>query len=279
MIAYDLHIHTTASDGVFSPSEVVEKAVQRHLMGIAITDHDASEGVEEGIRYAAEKYPDFQVIPGIEINTNEEKESIHVLGYGMDFRAAGWKYRLQEMRSWREERAQSMIERLQRLGYRIRYEEVEALAKSSIGRPHIARALVMNRAVPTEKWAFDHLLTRGKPAYVPRHPFTPWDAAQLIHQFGGLCVLAHPGLIKNQKMVQELLDRIPGTFDGIEVHYPAHQLYQVKKYTEYARQRDLFLTGGSDFHGSISNEHAPYIGFRGIDKENFQIFRQKLAKQ
>ncbi len=275
MISYDLHVHTTASDGLFTPAEIVEKAWQRGLKGIAITDHDAVAGVGEAIRCAGALPREFLVIPGIECNTNIEGQSVHVLGYGLDYDAEGLKERLRTMQGWREERARKMVEKLQGLGYAIDYETVRQKADGSVGRPHIARVLAESGAVPGEKWAFEHLLNRGRPAYVPRHPFTPYDAADLIHEFHGAAVLAHPGLVKNQKLVEELLDHEPCRFDGVEVHYPAHKLYQVEKYKGYAAARGLFITGGSDFHGKSSDEHAAYIGFRGLDDESFAVLAEK----
>ncbi len=276
MIQYDLHIHTTASDGIFSPEEIVEKARQRGLKGIAITDHDAVSGVAEAISHARDHAAGLLVIPGIECNTNLEGESVHVLGYGLDYTAEGLRERLRTMQGWREERARKIVEKLNVLGYAIDYETVRKKAQNSVGRPHIARVLAESGKVPGEKWAFDHLLRRGRPAYVPRHPFTPYDAADLIHEFHGKVVLAHPGLVKNQKLVTELLDHEPRRFDGIEVYYPAHKLYQVEKYKGYAAARGLLISGGSDYHGKSSAEHAAYVGFRGLDDETFGVFAQSV---
>ena len=272
MIRYDLHVHTTASDGIFTPAQVVDKAFQSGLKGIAVTDHDAVSGVQEAVQYAQEHAPGFMIIPGVELNTNQDKESVHVLGYYMDYQSGLFLEKLEEMRGWREERAKKMVEKLKKIGYPIDYEEVRELAEGSVGRPHIARILVQKKRIPSVKWAFDHLLTRGKPGYVLRHPFTPIDAAELIHACHGIAVLAHPGLIKNQRLVAELLDNPQAAFDGIEVHYPAHKLYQVQKYAGMALERNLLMTGGSDFHGKATPEHASYIGFRGLDDEKFDAF-------
>lgn len=278
MIFYDLHIHTTASDGAFSPSEIVEKAVKRGLKGIAITDHDAIEGIEEAVVYASHHYPGFLVIPGIEMNTTADGESVHILGYGIDYHNKNFICSLQKMRGWREERALKIVEKLSTLGYSITYDEVAALADGSIGRPHIARVLVNKKMIPSVQWAFDHLLSKGKKAYVPRHEFSPVQAVELIHHYGGVAILAHPGLINNQKEVRHLLDAIPPIIDGLEVHYPAHKLYQVEKYKEWANERNLLITGGSDYHGIGNNEHGGYVGFRGLDKEKFIEFSSKVAK-
>lgn len=275
MITYDLHVHTTASDGLFTPSQVIEKAVRAGLKGIAITDHDTVDGIAEAIGCAAQ-YPGFVVVPGIELNTNQDQQSVHVLGYGMDFTSYRFVEKLGQMRQWREERAQAIVQKLKCLGYSIEYDEVQHQAQGAIGRPHIARVLAKKNLVPSANWAFGHLLTRGKPAYVPRHPFTPIDATNLIHEFHGIAVLAHPGLIHHQNLVTDLLDRHPACFEGIEVYYPAHEPYQVEKYRAMAETRGLLMTGGSDFHGEGTSEHAPNIGFRGINDELYSVFQKEI---
>ncbi len=219
----------------------------RDVAVLAITDHDTIAGNDE-----AEAEGDAQgvrVIHGIEVSALSRQGETHVLGYGVKPRDASTRARIASLRGVREWRARSILDKLAHLGIPIPFERVQALAGDAmIGRPHVARALVLAGAVRTEQEAFDLYLAQGKPAFVPHEGLTPAQAVQLIHDAGGLAVLAHPGLYAGD--LSALLDEmVPAGLDGIEVFYPLHTPEQTAHLAELGRRRGLLLTGGSDFHG------------------------------
>lgn len=261
---YDLHVHTTASDGVLSPVEVVDKAYERGLCGIAITDHDTVDGLEPAISYQKAKDLPIAVIPGIEMNTEADGQEIHILGYYIDYYNLGLKGRLQEIREARHERAEKMIDKLRGMGILVSFSQVENLAKGDlIGRPHIAQALMEKNYVCSIKEAFEKYIGRGKPAYVSRYKFLPQEAVDLIKKAGGISILAHPGLIKKQEVVSSIIKL---GIEGIEVYYPEHSDRQINVFTELCRKNKLLITGGSDYHGNGSEESRNRLGCSGIGK-------------
>lgn len=229
---------------------------------LAITDHDTIAGNDEAV--AAGNAQGVRVICGIEVSALSRQGETHVLGYGVQPSDAATLARIAALRGVREWRARSILDKLTRFGIHIPFEQVRALAGDAmIGRPHVARALVMAGAVQTEQEAFDLYLAEGKPAFVPHEGLTPAQAVQLIHEAGGLAVLAHPGLYAGD--LSALLDElIPAGLDGIEVFYPLHTSEQTAHFAEVARRHRLLLTGGSDFHGprgdaelSLGSVHVP----------------------
>ncbi|NLW91293.1 MAG: PHP domain-containing protein [Syntrophomonadaceae bacterium] len=273
---YDLHVHTTASDGLLTPAEVIELAIEIGLTGIAITDHDTMNGLVSAAEYLKSKQLSLDFIPGIEINTDVEAGEVHILGYYVNADDQRLRSRLEEIKSCRWERAVGMIEKLVGLGLPITVEEVEKQAKGDlIGRPHIAMALKDRCYVESIKEAFDKYIGQGRPAYVPRYKFPPEEAITLIHQAGGTAVLAHPGLIRNERTISEIIDL---GIDGIEAIYPEHDLKQVIYYKNIADRDNLIITGGSDFHGIDSMESHSALGSCGIDDIIFKSIKQKLLK-
>jgi len=243
----ELHCHTTASDGLCSPAEVVRLARSRDVALLAITDHDTIAGHDEAI--AAGDVLGVRIIRGIEISALSRDGEVHVLGYGVRPTDEATRARIASLRSVREARARGILARLASFGVHIPFDRVQALAGDAIiGRPHVARAMVQAGAVATEQEAFDTYLAEGKPAFVPHEGLTPAQAVQLIHDAGGLAVLAHPGLYVGD--LAALLDEmIPAGLDGIEAFYPLHTPEQTTQYVKIARQHRLLMTGGSDFHG------------------------------
>lgn len=262
---YDLHVHTTASDGLLTPAEVIDMAVRLGLTGIAITDHDTLKGLKPAIEYLSANKIGLDFIPGIEINTDVERGEVHILGYYVDPGDEALSNRLAEIKVFRRERALGMIRLLGEMGMPISLEEVESKARGDlIGRPHIAMALMDRGYVGSLKEAFDKYIAQGCPAYVPRYKFPPAEAIALIHQAGGTAVLAHPGLIGDQKVIDEI---IALGIDGLEVFYPDHSESQAANFKKLADERGLLVTGGSDFHGMGSQEsHAP-LGTCGLDNK------------
>ncbi|MER3400035.1 MAG: hypothetical protein C4313_02695 [Thermoflexus sp.] len=241
----DLHVHTTASDGWWTPARVVQEAVARGLRAIALTDHETTAGVAEA-QAAAQGTP-LEVIPGVEISVGGPEEEIDLLGYFIDPDHPDLQRLLEAMRAERVERIQAMTERLAQLGLPVPWEEVVELARGDVlGRPHLARAMVRHGYVTDEAEAFRRWLGRGRPAYVPRRPVDPREVIALVRAARGVAVLAHPGRTG-----------IPGNFEvlwraglaGLEVFHPDHSPDETARLMVLAQTYNLVPTGGSDFHG------------------------------
>ena len=244
----DLHLHTTASDGLLTPRALVEAAAANGLRTIAITDHDTTDGVAEATAAAAE-LGSLTVIPGVELSTAPDPVECHMLGYFVAITEPGLVSRLRELRLGRTDRGRAMVEQLATLGLPLRWERVEQLAGGSVGRPHIARAMVERGYVETVAEAFDRYIGKGRPAYVDRPTLTPTEAVELIHGAGGVAVVAHPlsPLIPD---LDAFLRRLAAVgLDGLEVYYGDYTPAQVAELREVARRHGLIATGGSDFHG------------------------------
>jgi 3',5'-nucleoside bisphosphate phosphatase len=250
MSRLDLHLHTTHSDGSFTPTEVINLAHKAGVTALAITDHDITTGVLEAT--VAGQEHGIDVIPGIEISSILGSSELHILGYFLDYQDTQLNERLALLRESRHRRNPKIIERLQAAGIDITYEEVRALAGTdSVGRPHIARVLMEKRVVSSAKEAFDQWLADGRPAYVPRELPTPSEAMGWIKAAKGLPVLAHPTWVKTTEgTLTDLVRRLKADgLDGVEVHYSTHTPRQTRDYLALAKQLDLLVTGGSDFHG------------------------------
>jgi predicted metal-dependent phosphoesterase TrpH len=257
----DLHLHTTHSDGSFTPTEVLELAHKAGVTALAITDHDITTGIPEAT--ATGQQLGIEVIPGIEISSIVGDSELHILGYFLDWRDAQLNERLTTLRESRHRRNPQIIERLQALGIEITYDEVRALAGTdSVGRPHIARVLMEKKVVASAKEAFDQFLANGKPAYVPRDLPSPAEAIQWIKAAKGLAVLAHPTWVKTTEgTLTDLVQQLKADgLDGVEVHYSTHTARQTREYLSLAKQLGLLVTGGSDFHGLTKPDIEVGIG-------------------
>jgi 3',5'-nucleoside bisphosphate phosphatase len=249
----DLHLHTIASDGQHTPSELVALTRKARLDVIAVTDHDTTAGIAEA-QAAAGGHP--VVIPGIELSAEDEAGDVHMLGYHLNLDHAPLQTRLTQFRDLRENRGRKIVEKLAALGMPIPWERVEAIADGAgIGRPHIARAMIAAGYVESVRDAFDRYLYNGGPAYVARYRLSPEEAVALIHDAGGVAVLAHPGLLPDHRgMVVRL---VAGGLDGVEVWHPDNKENVRLDLRALAAEHDLIMTGGSDFHGAAikSNSH------------------------
>jgi hypothetical protein len=230
---------------MFSPEEIVRKARDAGLTTIAITDHDIIDGIEPAL--AEGKKLGIKVIPGIEFTTDLPETEIHILGYFIDYKAEWLKELLSKIREDRKTRVYKIVEKLKKLGADVSAEEILALTgEGSVGRPHVARALMNAGFVKTIQEAFNKYLNNNGPAYVQHFRLTPVDAIHTIIKAGGIPVFAHPAVSKRDELIPELAAE---GLAGIEVYYGKHSELQVKHYLAIAKKNGLLMTGGTDFHG------------------------------
>lgn len=246
MSRVDLHLHTTYSDGTQTPEALVADAAARGVTLLAITDHDEIGGVAPA--QAAGAALGVRVLSGVEINTEVGREHIHILGYGFPPDAPALREGLAALRASRVERLHKMLSRLSSLGYPLEAARVLAIAgHGSVGRPHLARALVAAGYVPDIRTAFDRLIGNHGPAYVPRAPYRPETAIALIRQSGGVTSLAHPGKLGDPVRIIHALKE--AGLDGLEAYHSDHPPAMTARMLRYARQWRLLVTGGTDSHG------------------------------
>jgi|WetSurMetagenome_2_1015567.scaffolds.fasta_scaffold114989_2 3',5'-nucleoside bisphosphate phosphatase len=244
----DLHVHTSASDGRYAPAELVSRAVKAGLTVLAITDHDTVGGITPALE-AAQNFPKLTIIPGVEINTDVAGGEAHILGYFIDYNDAALLGKLQEMRNSRQERAQKMVAKLATLGMPLSWDRVTQIAATdSIGRPHIAQALLEKGYISSLKEAFEKYIgKKDHPAFVERSKLTPAEASRLIVKAGGLPVLAHPlTMAEPEAMIKHL--KTAGLV-GIEVYYGTYQAPDISRLLALTSKYHLIATGGSDYHG------------------------------
>jgi hypothetical protein len=269
----DLHLHTNASDGQYTPAEVIAIAREHQLDVIAITDHDTTDGVARA-QAAANGRP--LVIPGIELSAQDEDSDVHMLGYFIDAAATRFQSTLRAFREQRLNRGQQIVDRLTQLGLAVDWEDVAAIADgAAIGRPHIARAMVKAGYVHSVKEAFDRYLYNGGPAYVARYRLAPEQAIHLIHEAGGAAVLAHPGLLRDYRRMVERL--VPAGLDGLEVMHPENNETVRLNLRGLAQQHNLIITGGSDYHGASVSEGAR-PGSTNPPSECVEALRQRARR-
>jgi len=245
----DLHVHTTYSDGSFSPEEVVSHAEECGLKAIGIADHDEVAGVTEAIWIGHSR--GIEIVPAVELTSACNGKEIHLLGYLIDHNHRELRERLKDFRRERFQRMTKMIEKLRTLGLDIYMEAVRRIAgRGSLGRLHLARTLFQRGMVGTVQEAFDRYIGRNKPAYVQKPRIEAAEAFGLIAAAGGIPVLAHPKLVRIDNHIPELVKL---GLRGIEAVYSKHTPEDVKKYLAMAEEYDLLVTGGSDCHGVIKD--------------------------
>ncbi len=271
----DLHTHSTASDGLYSPTELLHQAHQVGLNVLALTDHDSTEGLREAASAAKELDIDF--IPGIELNTDISGGEVHVLGYFLEYQHAPFQSILQTLRDARERRGQRMVELLNEQGVQISWPRVREIAQGAVGRPHVARALMEAGYVQSVTEAFEKYIGADCPAYVPRYKLTPEDAVRLITSANGLPVMAHPLTIPGLTALREWL---PGLVQaglvGLETYYGAYTPEQEQELRSLADSYQLIPTGGTDFHGP--GLHPTPLGGRYVPYEAVERLKA-LARQ
>lgn len=269
----DMHTHTTASDGMLTPEQLVDYAIQKGLAGIAITDHDTVDGIESAIEYT-HKLKDFIIIPGIELSSDYNDEEVHILGYFIDFKSNKLSQLLYSLRLEREIRAKKIIDKLNKIGIDITFDEILMVFEgASIGRPHIASILIKKGYVESIDQAFKKYLSKGGLAYVTRDKLTPKAAIDIIQSIGGFSVVAHPGLIQHQNILNDLITL---GVQGIEAYHPNHSQAQTESYINIAKTHDLLVTGGSDFHYPPNdNIYNGDLGSIGIESQYIHSLLRK----
>ncbi len=241
----DLHAHTFFSDGQLSPEELVEHACSREVVALGITDHDTVEAMPRALAAGDGR---LRVVPGIEISSTYEEWDLHVLGYFIDYQSESLLVRLQAFRGERRQRALAIMQRLREQGAPVDEKAVFASAEPGVvGRPHVAQALVRAGHVPSVEAAFQQYLGSRGSAFVPRPSFASEEAIACIRDAGGAAVLAHPGPVLPELIVERLKD---AGLDGIEIWHPMHGAPAVRRWRLVAKRLRLIECGGSDFHGT-----------------------------
>ncbi len=250
----DLHLHTTASDGALSPTELVRNAKEHRLEYIAVTDHDSTNGIDEAI--AEGQRLGIQVIPGIEMSTDIPRAEVHVLGYYLNHRDERFQAVLRQLREGRRDRAEKMVGKLAEMGLPVPWERVQEVAGSgSVGRPHIAQVMLECGYVSSLAEAFTEYIGRNGPAYVERYKLTPVEAVQMILGVDGLPVLAHPAEVVT--LSQVLPELVSAGLVGLECYYFGYSPEAVEGLVALADERGLVPTGGTDFHGHDTTGQGP----------------------
>lgn len=271
MAAADLHIHTYYSDSTSSPTEVIEDALKANVSCISITDHDVLDGIKPTIDAAQSS--GVEVIPGIELSSEYEGKDIHILGYFVKFEEGIMKDKCEIFLDGRVNRMKQMIMNLKTVGINdITFEEVQVLTKSrAVGRAHLAWILQQKGHVSNFREAFDKYIGEDCPGWAPKFKQSPFEIIELIHQAGGLAVMAHPMLTQKDELISPM---VKAGLDGLEVFYPNCTHSVVQFYSHLAKKYDLLLTGGSDAHGKAKN--YTWVGKTTIDYSYIETMKQRL---
>ena len=266
----DLHTHSFCSDGLRTPAQAAEEARGAGLQALSLTDHDSVDGVEEAM--AAGGSLGLDVIPGTELSAHVKDREVHILAYCLEWKSQLLTTYLEKLVKQRHDRGNAIVERLNRLGVEITLEHVLREANGgSLGRPHVAAAMVNQGLVSSKDQAFDRYLGDRSPAYEPKPYNAAADVIEMIHQVQGVAVLAHPGTSLNEPVISQLVD---SGLDGVEVFHPAHQAPQIEYYAELAGRYELLQSGGSDSHG---DPNGSAIGDYGIGYEAVDAMRERSA--
>jgi 3',5'-nucleoside bisphosphate phosphatase len=272
----DLHSHTHYSDGTMSPKDLVELASVRGVQVLSVTDHDTMEGIPEALE-AGRSYG-VRIIPGVEITAHFHDQEMHILAYFADdgrWREGEFQKLLRLSKNVRFERCKKMVVRLRELGMKIDFDDVLKLgSRGSLGRPHVARALLAAGQIRSFDEAFSRFLSRGKPAWVDKVRVASEEAIRLIHGARGLAILAHPGLLKGERIPAELLDQ---GLDGIEAYHTKHDSRLSGRYLQWAEENKILCTGGSDCHGN--SVHEPILGNVRIEGTLLENFLGSLSQK
>jgi len=275
----DLHAHTSASDGTYSPNELVTLAKSEGIEAIAITDHDTIEGVPEALE-AGEKIG-LEVIPGVEISIDHQPGSMHVLGLFLDIKNKKLIEYLTVLQASRSSRNPKIIEKLNELGLAISMEDVQKISGGGqVGRPHIAAALLKDGYVSSNQQAFDKYLKKGAIAYFERSRLTREETVDMIHGAGGLVILAHPNTLGvNGSSFSYLMSELKEVgFDGLEVFYNSHSQTDEDRLMKIVDKNGFIISGGTDFHGQNKPSIKLGVGYgnMAIPYEVLQEMKRQL---
>ncbi len=268
MFRADLHCHSTFSDGTLSSHELVDLAIANGLTGLSITDHDTTDAYPEVLSYAAGK--GVAMIPGIEFSAMHKGTSVHVLGYAFSLSEQAIPSLCKRHQERREKRYHKILEKLAAQGMPI--DEIEEPI-ASIGRPHIATAMIQKGYVQSVEEAFKKYLSEGRPCFIPGEAFSVEESLDAIHASKGLAVIAHPHLIQKTSLVKDLLSM---PFDGLEGYYALFFPKQEERWVKIANHKNWLLTGGSDFHGSIKPKIP--LGCSWVGEETFNILQRHFKQ-
>lgn len=268
----DLHCHTTCSDGTFSPTEIIQLACDLGLQGLSITDHDTIAAYEEAVPFAKAKQ--LPLISGLELSAMHGQTSVHILAYSFSLSSANLQDFCQQHQHRREVRNRAILDLLASHGMPLSWEDFpeERLSpqlKHSMGRPHIALAMMKKGYVNSIQQAFHNYIGEGKPCFVPSTAFSVEETLERIHRANGLAVIAHPHLIENVRIVRDLLEM---KFDGIEGYYARFPLSEHERWLKIGARKGWMITGGSDFHGTIK-PNIP-LGCSWVNEETFSLLLQ-----
>ncbi|MGL5646765.1 MAG: PHP domain-containing protein [Clostridium sp.] len=274
MLKSEFHAHTTASDGILSPSDVVKRALKNNVSYLAITDHDTVCGIEEAL--TASEGTSLKIIPGIELSTNFNGESIHVLGF---FKDSSYKKKeftdiLDAIKDRRIIRAKEIVQRLkEHFNIDISLDKVLSQGRDVIARPHIANEIIDSGYEYSFDYIFDNFIGKDKPAYVPTNKLSTKEGIEILHKYNAIAVLAHPVLIKNSNLTEFL----PFNLDGIEAIYYQNTKEDERNLKAFAKEHNLLITAGSDCHGNfICDTRHGDIGEMTLPSENLDALLKTL---
>lgn len=273
----DLHIHSTFSDGSFTPEELVAKAKAIKLKAIALTDHDCTDGIDRFLSAGSTNNQSsydknntaLLCIPGVEISADIAHGTMHILGYFISHHNVTLQRILKEIQDGRDERNKQILKKLNELGFKLSWHEVASIAQGDvIGRPHFAMAILKRGYVKSIHEAFAKYLAKGQPAYAERYKLGPAECIQAICNANGLAVLAHPFTLDLPEKELEIFigKMVEAGLNGIEIYYPEHTVKQIRSYKKISQKFNLLVTGGTDFHG----EAVPGIQL-GIGRGNLNV--------
>lgn len=269
----DLHLHSCYSDGVKTPAELLDIVRSENISAFSITDHDTLEGYRAAAKLLTSEGP--ELIPGLELSVSIGNGEMHILAYLFDPENERLTSALERFQSVRERRGRLMVNKLNALGIEITHEDIERHAGGAvIGRPHVAAAMLSRKATKYYEEAFEKYIGTRGPAYVPKANFSPSEAISLVHEAGGLAVLAHPGIDDNYRFIGMLAEI---GMDGVEIYHPAHRKSDMDRLRQLAKEHCLLVTGGSDYHGREGRYSM--VGSQKVPYECLEQLRKKANKK
>lgn len=272
----DLHIHSNKSDGLLSVDDIISWGVRKGLRALSITDHDTVDGIDSAISCARDS--GIEVVPGIELSTEYNDVEVHILGYFFDYHSPEILSFLRNLTDSRVERIKKIVGKLNRMGVNISFEDVRSIAgyASSMGRPHVARAIIKSGYCNSIEEAFERYLSYGKPGYVERYKISPFQAVELISKCHGVSSIAHPGLIINIDKPSLIKKLKEWGLSGIEVFHTKHTQEDCRYFLSMAKSLDLVPTGGTDCHGKTV-DGVPALGDVTVPYENVLRLKDRIG--